>query len=171
MTAGIVLSAACLVGFAAADETRSKPPPTEVPVEVFKLDPAEVEVGSTTEISVTVRVAEGHRVQANPASNEFLVPVELEFEDASGLTFGDPVYPEPEPYRLQGAEQDLWTYHGQFEIVVPLSADESATLGERGISGELRFQACNSRMCLFPASLSVEVLLVVTPSGAKDGTQ
>ena len=47
------------------------------------------------------------------------------------------------------------------EIAVAVAAANDAAPGEYRARGELKFQACNSRMCLFPSSVPVELLLVV----------
>jgi hypothetical protein len=131
-------------------------------VTVDEVAPVQLSVGSATSVLVPVEVASGFRVQANPASNQFLVPLELALETVDGLEFGDPVYPKGHPYRLHGTDEDLSTYHGDIEIAVPVNATESAPAGRRDIHGELRFQACNSRVCLFPSSVRVTFQVDVT---------
>jgi hypothetical protein len=142
-----------------------EPTPTATPplaVTIGAVAPVRIFVGHETTITIPVRVADGHRVQANPASNEFLVPLQLEFEEVDGLVFGPAVYPKSEPYLLHGSEEVLETYVGELEVEMWVSATEGAAPGEYRASGELRFQACNSRMCLFPSSVPVELSLVVT---------
>jgi hypothetical protein len=127
--------------------------------------PVKMVDGSSSFARIPVQVADGHRVQANAASNEFLVPLQLEIEEADGLVFGPPVYPEAEPYRLEGADEDLDTYAGEIEVVVLVSTTDNAAPGDRNVVGRLHFQACNARMCLFPASVPVELQIVVLPCG------
>jgi hypothetical protein len=69
-----------------------------------------------------------------------------------------------EPYLLEGSDELLFTYAGEFEVVIPVSATEAAEPGDHSLVGELRYQACNSRMCLFPASVRVELEIVVSKS-------
>jgi hypothetical protein len=142
---------------------QSPTPAAEGPVAVGEVAPVTVTASAPSTIEVSVRVADEHRVQANPASNELLVPLKLEIEDSHGLLFGPPVYPEAEPYRLEGADDDLDTYAGEIEIVVPVSVTGDATPGRRTVVGTLHYQACNPRMCLFPASAPVQLQIVVSP--------
>jgi len=135
---------------------------TVEPVTVDEVAPVQVSVGSATSVRVPVEVASGFRVQANPASNQFLVPLELALEAVDGVEIGDPVYPEGQPYRLQGTDEDLSTYQGDIEIVVALTVPDSAPVAEHVVTGELRFQACNSKVCLFPSSVPVTLRVVVT---------
>lgn len=111
--------------------------------------------GGTAKVRIMIAVAEGYHVQANPASERFLVPVRLEIKARAGIRLGKPAYPPGKPYRLQGAPSDLMTYEGTFEIVVPLEAEESAQLGDYVHNGVLRYQACDTSTCLFPASVPV----------------
>jgi hypothetical protein len=93
------------------------------------------------------------------------VPLELVIEGHGGIAFGAPVYPEAALYLLEGSDEPLLTYVGQFEVVIPVTADKDAKPGNRAVPGELRYQACNSRMCLFPASVPVSLQVVVTGPG------
>ena len=162
-----ILLAAGWIGGARGEEPSPSPTPTAAaagPVTVGVVEPVTVATGNGSTIRVPVRVADGHRVQANPASNEFLVPLTLGIEDAEGLVFSPPVYPMSEPYLLEGADDLLLTYVGEFEVVVPVSATDAAAAGDHSVVGELRYQACNSRMCLFPASVRFELEIVVSRS-------
>ncbi len=117
--------------------------------------------GGTAEARIRVATAAGYHVQANPTSDEFLIPVEVTIEPEGGVRAEAPVYPPGQPYRLQGAESDLLTYEGTFEIVVPLVAEESARAGDCVLRGELRYQACDARSCLAPTSAPVELAVRV----------
>jgi hypothetical protein len=145
-----------------------EPSPTPVaagPVTIGDVAPVEMHAGASSVVHVPVWVADGHRVQANPASNEFLVPLELEISDHDGLVFGTPVYPRAEPYLLEGADESLMTYVGEFEVFVPVAANADAAPGEHIVPGELHYQACNSRMCLFPESIPFELRVIVSEPG------
>lgn len=148
----------------AQGEEPSPTPATAGPVTVGESAPLQITAGASSTAGIPVRVADGHRVQANPASNEFLVPLTLEIDDVGGLVFGPPAYPEGEAYRLEGADEDLQTYAGEFEVIVPVSVTDAAAPGLRRVVGELHFQACNSRICFFPATVAVGLEIVVSKS-------
>jgi hypothetical protein len=115
--------------------------------------------GGSSEARLTVLVGDGFHLQANPASQEYLVPTRVELERASDVRPGRPVYPPGRPYRLQGAASDLAIYDGDFEIRVPLKASDDAAPGDRSLHGTVHYQACDARICLKPAS--VEFALTV----------
>jgi hypothetical protein len=135
-------------------------------VSVEEPEPVALAADGTAEARIRVRVAEGYKVQANPAANEFFIPTEFTLGPAHGVHAGRPLYPPSRMYRLEGTTEDLPTYQGAFEIVVPLRARPTAVPGHHLLRGELRYQACDSRSCLFPASvpvtLTVEVVAAAT---------
>lgn len=123
--------------------------------------------GEAAEARLTVAVTPPYHVQANPASDPFLVPLRLVLRAGKAVKIGRPLYPVGTPYHLEGAPDPLSTYEGTFEIAVPVAAGEDARPGDDLVRGELRYQACDSRTCLFPASVPVVFTVeVLTPVGA-----
>lgn len=141
-----------------ADETAKTAAPGRI-VSIGEIDTVTVRAGEPTTVTVPVVVADGYHVQSNPAANEFLVPLELTFGRVDGLVFGIPEYPPPHRHRLHGAEEDLLTYEGTVVIEIPLAV-RGGEPGVRTVTGDLRYQACDSRRCLFPASIPVELTVV-----------
>ena len=93
-------------------------------------------------------------MQANPAANEFLIPLELELESDEELDIGEVRYPPGETYRLNGTEENLLTYEGTFAVTVSIRAPDSAASGTQNVRGRLRYQACDDRSCRRPATVS-----------------
>ena len=117
---------------------------------------------------LSVVVADGFHLQANPASAEFLIPLRFQLRAKGGVRATIPVYPPGEPYRVEGMPSELMTYYGTFEIVVHLRAGDSAKPGDRTLRGTLRYQACDERSCRFPASVPVSVAVRVVDRRAHD---
>lgn len=132
--------------------TVATPPPVLLPA------------GGTAEARILVTVAEAYHVQANPASEEFLVPVQLRLRGKGGVRAKQPTYPPSQMYRLQGTTEDLMTYEGTFPIVVPVEAAASTPPGDYLLRGVLRYQACDARTCLFPTSVPVALTFRVVPN-------
>ena len=124
--------------------------------------------GGEGQARVSVIVADGFHVQANPASAEFLIPLQLQLRAKGGVRATIPDYPPGEPYRLQGMPSELMTYYGTFEIVVHVNAENSAQPGDRTLRGVLRYQACDDRSCRIPASVQVSVPVRVIDNRASD---
>ncbi len=143
-----------------------QPPGVPAVVTVTPAQSVSLAAGSKAEARLTVTVKKGYHVQANPASEPYLIPLQLEMESDARLRALKPVYPPGKPYRLEGTESDLSTYDGTFEIRLPLEAPAGAAAGEVTLSGTLRYQACDDHICLRPASISVS-LPVKLVEGAK----
>jgi len=148
-----------------AAEARPAPP---VVVTVAEPDEVRIVAGGRAEARLVVTIKEGFRIQANPASEPYLVPARLELEDRDRVRVGAPEYPAGQPYRLRGASSDLSVYKGTFVIRVPLEAALSAATdtppsGELVLDGTLRYQACNDVMCLRPSSVPVRLPIRIEP--------
>ena len=139
-------------------------------VTVRSPEPVTLAQGGEGQARISVSVADGFHVQANPASAEFLIPLRLQLRAKGGVRATIPVYPPGEPYRIEGMPSELMTYHGTFEIVVHLSAVDSAQPGGRALRGVLRYQACDDRSCRIPASVPVSVPVRVVETRARDNS-
>lgn len=143
-----------------AMRTRPRPrPPVIVQVEAPPVQ--EVSPGTSARVRIRVVVADGYHVQANPASEPFLIPLRLELDKTDGVRVGETVYPPGQPYYLQGAPTPLSTYSGSFHLETPLTIDPSVRQGIHILKGRLYHQACNDRSCLKPASVAVSLALRV----------
>ena len=118
-----------------------------------------LKAGESKTARVAFEVAKGYHVQANPASDEYLVATELALEPICGVTVGKIGYPKGEPFVLPASKQELSTYGGTFEVEVPITAPEKPKAASCRMKGTLRYQACDDTTCLFPASIPVEVAL------------
>jgi hypothetical protein len=123
--------------------------------------------GQLLEARVSVAVVEGYHLQANPASEEYLVPTRLDLKGSADVTVGKITYPPGKLYRLSGADKDLKTYDGNFEIGVWLKASSGARPGKHILQGRLHYQACDSRTCLFPTSVPLTITVNVVATHQK----
>lgn len=101
--------------------------------------------GGARELVVTVDVAPGHHVNANPASFASLIPTTLELGEAVETI----AYPAPKRIAPEFAREGIDVYEGRFEIrarLKPGAAPSAATL---------RVQACTDEVCLLPARVPV----------------
>jgi hypothetical protein len=120
-------------------------------LEIKKVDTATLSPGKVTRVLVKIQVMEGLHVQANPASLPNLKPTMLVFPNQNGLEFQPVTYPEGKPYRMLNAAQDISVYEGMIELKLPIKA-VNAKPGRGEVKGELKYQACNDKICFFPRS-------------------
>lgn len=122
--------------------------------------------GQQGEVEVVATIRKGFRIQANPASQPFLVPSLLEFDEHERVAVGSPKYPPGEPYRLRGTTDALWVYAARLSIRVPLTARGGSGTecpDDVVLVGRLRYQACNEEVCLRPTSVPVRVPVNLRP--------
>ncbi len=124
-------------------------------------------VGESVEARISVTVAQGYHVQANPASEDYLIPTRLELKATRDIAVGKPAYPSGEPYRLSGADKDLQTYEGTFAIGIPVKIARNARLGRQTVEGRLHYQACDAKTCLPPASAQVTLTIEIVPGKSR----
>ena len=127
----------------------------------------QVVAGGLVEVQISVTLTEGYHLQANPASEDYLVPTRLELKAPEGVAVGKITYPPGKPYRLNGTDKDLQTYDGNFKISVLLKAPSVAPPGKRILQGRLHYQACDSKTCLFPTSVPLTLTVRVVPTPQK----
>jgi len=111
--------------------------------------------GEIVRLTVRAQIKKGFHVQANPASDEFLIATTLTIQANKNIVPGKPVYPPGSPYRLADSTEDLLTYEDEIIIVLPVKVLESASPGKINITGKLRFQACDDIRCFYPRSIPV----------------
>lgn len=139
----------------------SKAPPVQVAVAApeFPDTAAHVRVAASVrgapehdEIVVTVKVAGGYHVNANPASYDYLIPTAVTF---AGLTPSRVVYPAPKVFRPAFARAGIKVYEGDVSIVAQVP--KGALARSETLTGTVSAQACNEEVCLPPAKLPLRV--------------
>ncbi len=98
-------------------------------------------------LAVRLKIAPGWHVNANPASDEFLVPTSLR---SGGKPLDGVDYPPGESLDAAYAEHPIQVYAGEVEIKAG-EIDSSAEF-------EIEFQACDHQRCLKPVIARVEVV-------------
>ena len=127
----------------------------------------EAKAGAGAELRVEVAVSEGWHVQANPPSEDYLIPTKLELAAADGIAIDKVTYPQSKKFRLQGSNKEFAVYDGHFDVVVELRLPAKLAPGEHKLRGQLGYQACDARSCRPPASAPVEVTVTVTAPAKK----
>jgi hypothetical protein len=131
-------------------------PKTPEIVTIQPLKALELQPGSHAEFQIDLQIVKGFHIQANPASEPYLIPTTLKLETMEGIKASDPVYPKGTAFQLNGSEKAISTYEGLNTIKVPFDVDAHAESGERILKGSLRYQGCDSRTCYPPTTISFE---------------
>ncbi len=116
--------------------------------------------GETAETSVRLTITTGYHVNANPATEKFLIPTSLEVKPEAGITVDKIVYPKSLKKKFPFAEIPLDVYEGDALIKLTLSAPRDAAPGQHTLRARVRVQPCDDEKCYPPATL--ETTLPVT---------
>ena len=128
-------------------------------VDVVKVMPQETTLtrGESGDIPVRLEIKDGYHVNANPPSQSYLKPTEIELKPAEGLSVEFITYPDPLTKSFSFSETPLKVYEGVTNLKVRLKADKTATAGKHNLAAKLRVQACDDKVCYAPGALDVTV--------------
>ena len=129
------------------------------PAEVVRLEAASVEArrGAGAQGEVRLSISEGFHVNANPASEKYLIPTELEVEPAEGIEIGAPIYPESVTRQFSFADKPLAVYEGVARIGFALKIKSDARAGEQALRARVSYQACDDEKCYPPRTVETSV--------------
>jgi len=137
-------------------------------VTIRAVAPREMALGADATLEIHLKIAPKFHVNANPASEEFLIPVEVETQKTDGLIIGKPKYPAGVKMKLF-SPLPVSVYEGEAIVRVPLSVSASARPGTRTLRGTVHYQACNDKTCLLPRDASFALTIAVGGSSAPIG--
>lgn len=149
---GVVLGCAALLGtpLAEAKQPGWDPQASHLPDTADHVRVVAVERGGgrVDEAKVTVVIDPGFHINANPASDDYLIPTTLKITNVIPSRV---IYPEPVPFKPNFADEVLSVYEGTIAITADFSS--GALSSERRLFGTLTAQACTENVCLPPADL------------------
>ena len=109
-----------------------------------------IRVTGEDKVVVTLRVDRGFHINANPASQPYLIPTTLSFIDAAPFKI---IYPLSTRFKPAFSDEPLDVYEGTVTITAFF---HSGALEEASpLHATVTVQACTDRICLPPADLSV----------------
>jgi len=141
----------------------SAPAEAAPPIAALEWPAVKVPPGGTVHAAARIQVDPEHHVMANPASQDYLVPLRLSLGAVDGVRPGTPVYPAGTPFLVGG--DTLATYEGEITVSIPVTAAADAAPGVRTLRGTLEIQGCSRHACRMPAEIVVEVNVEVTAPG------
>ena len=160
---GLCLLTACARTQPEPPKTENEPPPIKS-VDVVKVMPQEITLapGESGDMLVQLQIANGYHVNANPPSQSYLKPTEIELKAAEGISIEFITYPDPLLKTFSFSEgKPLKVYEGETNLKVTLKARKTAKPGKHNLSAKLRVQACDDRVCYAPGERDLTVAVIV----------
>jgi len=118
------------------------------------------------DLVVSFSVPRGRHVYAEPAP-QGSVAVDVVLDENKRFVQRPLVRPTSAPHTLAGTGESFRVHHGVFELRLPLTINGAVGGGgttEIAVSGEVRWQSCDSEVCDIPAGQRFEVELPVAES-------
>lgn len=113
--------------------------------------------GNSAQLDFVFEIDPRYHIQADSPADPNLIPTRLHLYGPSYLTVGKVLYPKPGLFTLEGSNAALLVFEGRFSVSVPVSVSGNVPDGNYRLQGELHYQACDDRRCLFPRILEFEV--------------
>ena len=125
-------------------------------------DPGKVTMPRGREVTqaLKLQMQPGYHANSNAPNEEYLIPMRLTWNPGA-VEAVSVQYPKPLLEKADYSDQPLSVFTGSFEIVTKLRRAAKAAPGPGFVTGKLRYQACNDKMCLPPKTLDVRVPLLV----------
>ena len=138
-----------------------------IPVEIVPVTETErVRAGTTVKAALQVTLPEGLHVQSNKPRDPALIPTELLLEPPTGVTGVEVVFPEAVDFPQEGLPEPLLVFEHEFTIGVQMAVAADLAPGVHTLPFELRYQACDDRVCFAPTSKRGEWTIEVVPASA-----
>ncbi len=119
-----------------------------------------IKANSKSTLTLELTIVEPFHINANPASEDYLIPTVAVVKPAPGLKVSKPIYPKPVLKKFSFYEGMLKVYEGTVQIKIPLETD--GNFKPTALTGTLKYQACNDQACLAPKTLDWKLKLAGT---------
>ncbi|HEX8422078.1 MAG TPA: protein-disulfide reductase DsbD domain-containing protein, partial [Pyrinomonadaceae bacterium] len=121
----------------------------------------EMSAGETAETSVRLSIKEGYHVNANPATEKFLIPTALSVKPEAGFTVDNIAYPKPLKKKFPFAGVPLDIYEGDAVIKLKLRAPRDLKAGQHALRADLRVQPCDDQTCFPPMTIATNIEVTI----------
>ena len=138
-------------GLAQGQSFRGRQTASIVPPLAVKLEPGKVAV-----VPIEVRIRAGYHINSDKPAEQYLIPTRLTW-NVPGLKLRDIAYPEPETVNYAFSEQPLSVFSDTITIKSAFQVPPNVPSSLTELPGQLRYQACNDKACLPPATLDITV--------------
>ena len=164
-------AAVALLGCWLFSTAQISPRPTGVVTARTFADHDRVHANSTVRLGVQATIAPGLHAQSNHPRDPSLIPMALYIDAPSGTKYVDVTFPPSVDFRTAGYDEPLAAFLGEVLIGARIEIGANVANGPLTISGRLRYQACDEKMCYPPRTLPLSWSLEVIPSGQPLPTQ
>jgi hypothetical protein len=117
--------------------------------------------GGSFQLAVVLKIRNGFHINAREKSADYLIATDLRTDAPAGFKPGDVTYPKGELQTFSFSKKPLNVYEGKVILRMEITALPNAPLGAQHIPLKLRYQACNSEVCLPPVTMDVDAPVTI----------
>jgi uncharacterized protein YyaL (SSP411 family) len=117
--------------------------------------------GATVTADLTLAIKPGWHIYGNPTGVDIIKPTSVELAPEAPVTELDCEYPRGEPMRQPDGPDPVSVYQAKTTIRVRFRVPDRQETGKLEVPLRVRYQACNDRACLAPATLKVPLSIDV----------
>jgi DsbC/DsbD-like thiol-disulfide interchange protein len=118
--------------------------------------------GGDVRAMLTLTIQDGWHIYANEPGSEVVKPTQVELEPREGFSLARVEYPLGEVKALDASGSErVAVYEKKATFMLFLRLAPGTKPGSATVRFKVRFQACNDRACLAPATLSVPLELTI----------
>jgi uncharacterized protein YyaL (SSP411 family) len=115
--------------------------------------------GGRIGIQIALTIKPGWHIYANPSGSEAVRPTVVAVAKDAPVSDVEIRYPEGTPMRAADGGDPVSVYEGEALVRVQAVLSDRVKPGKVVVPVEVRYQACNDRACLAPATLKVPVTI------------
>ena len=107
-------------------------------------------------LTVELSIDPGLHVYGRPIPDGY-IPLAIAVAPLEGLVVGEPQWPAPHPYRVEGLDEELSIYDGNVAVSLPLTFTQEGDAQTLHVT--VRYQACSDTDCFLPSTVKLQVLV------------
>ena len=117
------------------------------------------------DLSLSAQIDSGWHIYASPQPpGSPVIPTEITIPDGQPLTVVGAIKPPPAESKMDPTiGNETTVYESSVDFIVPLKVAKKAHSGKQTLEVDVRYQACNNRMCLPPRTEKVEAAIEIAP--------
>ena len=112
-------------------------------------------------LTVQLTMEPGLHVYGRPIPGGYY-PVAIGAEPIERVTIGEPEWPVPKAFRIEGLEEEFRVYEGTLQVSLPMTF-MVVDAGDQTVRVQVSYQACTATECLAPVTKVVELKLPERP--------
>jgi DsbC/DsbD-like thiol-disulfide interchange protein len=105
-----------------------------------------------------IQIGDGLHIYGKPIPEGFYA-TEVSVATIDGLNLGELSLPEPQPYAVQGLDEQFMAFEGEIRGELPLFINQNS--GDVTLEVTVSYQACTDSECFAPSSLKLSLPLKV----------